>query len=277
MVDFNTLFPDEREKGENRLKQCHLVMIRMLKILDYLCTKHGIQYFLTGGSLLGAIRFKGIIPWDDDMDIGMTRNNYEKFVQYAVPELPKDIFFQSDETDPHFPACHLVEAKLRDRYSTYSHKKHRKYQDGLMIDIFVYDRSFLPNNFFIYALNKFLKFLWHHKPKGNEKRANVLKWIAKHSPIPLVYDSSLVNNRGKMRAGEFYFKEKEISKMIKVPFEDMETWVPVGYNDFLTRQYGDYMNDNRPRQHGIDLPDPFTPCNHTEILHWKDRKVSIAP
>src|ERR671920_2056782 len=98
MIDFNTLFPDVREKGENRLKQCHLVMIRMLKILDYLCTKHDIQYFLTGGSLLGAIRFKGIIPWDDDMDIGMTRENYEKFVQLAVPELPKDIFFQNDET-----------------------------------------------------------------------------------------------------------------------------------------------------------------------------------
>jgi hypothetical protein len=53
------------------------------------------------------------------MDIGMTRENYEKFVQLAVPELPHDIFFQSDETDKHHPACHIVEAKLRDKNSSY--------------------------------------------------------------------------------------------------------------------------------------------------------------
>ncbi len=275
-MDSNTLFPDEREKGENRLKQCHLVMTRMLKIMDYLCTKHDVKYFLTGGSLLGAIRFKGIIPWDDDMDIGMTRENYEKFVQYAVPELPDDIFFQNDETDPYFPACDLIEAKVRDKYSTYSRKKSRQSHDGLMIDIFVYDRAFLPNNIFIFALNRAIKFLWYDKPQGNQKRAKILKWIAEHSPISLVYDSSLVNKLSKMKAGEFYFKEKEISKLIKAPFEDMIAWIPIGYDAFLTRQYGDYMNDNRPRQHGIDLPDPFTPCNHKETLHWKDRKTRIA-
>ncbi len=275
-MDFETLFPDSREQGETRLKQCHLVMVRMLKILDYLCNKYEIKYFLTGGSLLGAIRFKGIIPWDDDMDIGMTRENYEKFLHYAVPELPEDIFFQSDETDSQFPACHIVEAKLRDRYSTYSHKKSRKWQDGLMVDIFVYDQSYLPNNFFIFALNRCLTSLYYHKARGNQKRAKIIKWIAKHSPFHLVYDSSLVNSLQKMRSGRFYFKEKEISKLIRAEFEDMETWIPEGYDAFLTRQYGDYMNDNRPRQHGIDLPDPFTPCNHTEILHWKDRKIRIT-
>jgi lipopolysaccharide cholinephosphotransferase len=275
-MNFNILIPDVRESGETRLKQCHLVMMRMLKILDYLCTKHDIKYFLTGGSLLGAVRFKGIIPWDDDMDIGMTRENYEKFVQYAVPEIPEDIFFQSDATDPHFPACHIVEAKLRDRYSTYNHKKSRKWQDGLMVDIFVYDRSYLPNNYLIYVLNSYLKSLWYHKPDGNKKRAKVLKWIAKYTPVPLVYDSSLVNNRKKMKSGKFYFKEKELATLIRAKFEDMETWIPAGYDPFLARQYGDYMNDNRPRQHGIDLPDPFTPCNHMEILQWKDRKNLVA-
>src|SRR5438034_296812 len=117
-MDFNNLFPDEREQGDNRLKQCQSVMLRMLKILDYLCTKHEISYFLNGGTLLGAIRHKGFIPWDDDLDIGMTRDNYEKFIQFAVPELPPDIFFQNDETDLYFPSCHIIEAKLRDRYSS---------------------------------------------------------------------------------------------------------------------------------------------------------------
>jgi len=271
-MDFNTLFPDEREKGKTALEQCHLVMVRMLKIMDYLCTKHNIKYFLTGGSLLGAIRFKGIIPWDDDMDIGMTPENYEKFVQYAVPELPYDIFFQSDETDPYFPACHITDAKLRDKYSTYIHAKSRKWQDGLMVDILVYYRAFLPNNTLIFLLNRFLRFLWYRKHQGSKKRAKVLKWISRYSPIPLVYSDNEVHSLATANAGKkFYFYKKEISKLIKVPFEDMETWIPVGYDAFLTRQYGDYMNDNRPRRHGIDFPDAFTPCEHTEILYWKDR------
>lgn len=62
MINFDALFPDEREKGETPLRQCQLVMLRMLKIMDYLYTKYNIKYFLTGGSLLGAIRHKGFIP-----------------------------------------------------------------------------------------------------------------------------------------------------------------------------------------------------------------------
>src|SRR4051794_34030452 len=152
-MEFDHLFPDNREEGKTRIRQCQLVMLRMLKILDYLCTKHQIEYFLYGGSLIGAIRHKGFIPWDDDMDIGMTRENYEKFVKYAVPELPGDIFFQNDETDPYYPPCSLIEAKLRDRYSSYKRdeitRKRNKFQDGLQIDISVYDRSYLPNNFLV--------------------------------------------------------------------------------------------------------------------------------
>src|SRR5678815_3050647 len=119
-MNFDHLFPDERENGETRIKQCHLVMLRMFKIFDYLCYKFDIKYFLCSGTLKGAIRNKGFKPWDDDFDIGMTRDNYEKFEKFAVPELPSDIFFQTPETDVYFPACHRVEAKLRDKFSSYS-------------------------------------------------------------------------------------------------------------------------------------------------------------
>src|SRR6476469_4326427 len=163
-------FPDERERGESRLRQCQLVMLRMLRILDYLCQKHGIEYFLVGGSLLGAIRHKGFIPWDDDLDVGMTRANYEKFCQLAVPELPHDIFFQTPQSDPNYPACHHVESKLRDKYSSYSSSAegyNRKWHNGIMLDIFVYDRAFLPHNVFIYAMNRALIFFV--QLKGNTK------------------------------------------------------------------------------------------------------------
>lgn len=288
-MDLNHLFPDNREKGETNIRQCQLVMLRMLKILDCLCTKHQIKYFLTGGSLIGAVRHKGFIPWDDDLDVGMTRDNYENFVQCAVPELPDDIFFQNDETDVNYPSCHIMEAKLRDKYSRYS--KRKNWHNGLQIDISIYDRAYLPHNFFIYALNRSLIFFF--KQKGDRKRAQVLKWISKYSPVPLVYSCSFICNRKMIKLGTNYIKGKEIASLIRTKFENVEAYIPVGWDGYLRRRYGNYMQlppvekqrghhsdsnymqfpliEQQREHHDADIPDPFTPCNHSEILHWKSR------
>jgi lipopolysaccharide cholinephosphotransferase len=278
-MDFFQLFPDEREKGETQLKQCHVVLLRMLKIFDYLCSKYKIEYFLCSGTLKGAIMFQGFKPWDDDLDIGMTRRNYEKFVQCAVPELPQDIFFQTPESDPYFPSFHNVEAKLRDKYSSYvpvANQKDCEYHMGLMIDILVFDRAFLPGNFFIFLINRSLKFFFHSN--GNKKRANVLKWIAKHSPFPLVYASSFICSRRMIKLGANYFRKEDIFPLIKVQFEDMETYIPFGWHKYLTRRYGNYMKmpvlEAQRGHHSQGIPDPFTPCNHKEILHWKPAILS---
>jgi lipopolysaccharide cholinephosphotransferase len=281
-MDLNNLFPDNREKGDTRLRQSQLVMLRMLKIFDYLCSKHQIKYFLTGGSLLGAIRHKGFIPWDDDLDVGMTRTNYEKFIQNAVPELPADIFFQNRETDPCYPAYHLVEAKLRDKYSSYVRtdedkiKYNIKWHNGIQLDLFVYDRAFLPYNLSILALNRLIKILGRRN--SDKKRAGVLKFISKFSPFPLVYASSFIYNRERMKLGT-YKKGKEITDLIRTQFEDMEVSIPRGWHSYLKRQYGNYMQllpiEQQRGHYGKDLPDPFTPCHHSEILLWKERRMNI--
>lgn len=270
-MDFKDIFIDNREQGETRLRQCQLVMLRMLKILDYLCEKYGISYFLSGGTLLGAIRHKGFIPWDDDLDIGMTRENYEKFVQLAVPELPNDVFFQSPETDMHYPPLTNVDARLRDKYSSYDHigKDNNKWHEGLQVDIFVYDRAFLPHNFFINTQNALLKLM-----KNNNTRTKVLRAISKYSPFNLVYASNFLQYFGLPQIGTNYIKQKEISTLVKTRFEDGEFYIPQGWHNCLTRQYGDYMKlpppEKRRSDHNV-LPDPFTPCEHKEILQWKDR------
>ena len=87
-VDFDLLYPDKREEGSTQIRQCQLVMIRMLKIVDYLCNHYQVKYFLTGGTLIGAIRHKGFIPWDDDLDISMPRASYEAFLRIAPSEIP---------------------------------------------------------------------------------------------------------------------------------------------------------------------------------------------
>ena len=282
-MDFDTLFPDERERGETRLRQCQLVMLRLLKIFDYLCTKHDIEYFLTGGTLLGAIRHKGFIPWDDDLDVGMTRSNYEKFVKHAVAELPNDIFFQTPETDVFFASCGRVEAKLRDKYSSYlptEELKWKKHHLGLQLDIFVYDRAYLPHNYFLYLLNRSLEiFYWKIGPnnKGNVKRAKILKFIERFSPFPLVYASSFILSPKMAKSiGQSYKTRNEIKEVVRTKFEDMEALIPIGWHTYLTRMYGNYMQlppkHKRSTMHGATLPDPFTPCDHTEICHWEERK-----
>lgn len=271
-MNFDILFIDEREKGEDRLRQCQMVMLRMLKIVDYLCAKYNIQYFLSGGTLLGAIRHKGFIPWDDDLDIAMTRENYEKFVQYAVPDLPTDIFFQTAETDVHYPQFSNVDARLRDKYSSYSHigNKNNKWHEGLQVDIFVLDRSFLSHKFFIILQNNLIRRL-----TNRSKRVKVLKWISKYAPFSLVYSSNFLQNFSQVWSRPNYKKAEEISCLVKAQFEDIEVYIPFGWNACLKRQYGDYMQlpplEERKSHHKV-IGDPFIPCDHKESLHWKDRE-----
>lgn len=269
-VNFDILFPDEREKGETPLRQCQLVMLRMLKIFDYLCIKNEIKYFLTGGSLIGAVRHQGFIPWDDDLDVGMTRDNYEKFVSTVVPELPRDIFFQSHETDDHYPPAYYVEARLRDKYSSYHHigKENNKWHEGFQVDLFVYDKSFIGSNFFIIAQNTILKLF-----RKSDKRVNILKWISKHSPFTLVYSSSYLQHLGLLNLGT-YIKHSEYENLIRTKFEDTEVYIPGGYDTYLRRQFGNYMElpnaENRIANHNV-VPKPFTPCQHNQILYWRDK------
>lgn len=279
MTDFDIIFPDLRESEPTLTKQCQSVMLRMLRIIDYLCAKHNIQYFLIGGSLLGAIRHKGFIPWDDDLDIGMTRENYDKFVELAVADLPYDIFFQTHTTDATYPACDYVEARLRDKYSSYIAETDRPvtYHQGLQVDIFVYDRAFLPFNLAIIAENVLLKYLL----RNNKGRANVLTFTSKISPFNLVYASSYLQRFGMWKFGANYIRQNELAELVKVPFEDMETFIPAGWDSCLKRQYGDYMKlppvEKQKGHHGeFGAPDPFTPCDHTETLNWKGRAITTA-
>jgi len=275
IFDFDALFPDNRERGEDSLRQCQMIMLRMLKIFDYLCTQYDVRYFLTGGSLIGAVRHQGFIPWDDDLDVGMTRDNYEKFVKYCVPHLPHDIFFQNTDTDPYYPQRCNVDARLRDKYSSYRHigRNNNKWHEGMQVDIFVYDKAYLPHNIFVIAQNKLLGWL-----NSSRQRTRIQKFIARYIPLPFVYSSNFLQFFSQRRAGT-YITPKEYSSLVRVRFEDADAYIPAQYDSYLKRQYGDYMKlppvDKRISHHHVNV-DPFNPCDHPEILHWNKRHASQA-
>ena len=92
---------------------------RLLQIFVEICEKLKLRYFLVCGSALGAVKYKGSIPWDDDVDVGMPRRDYDVFKKEAQKLLPNGVFLQNYETDPAYPQ---VFSKLRDSNTTYIEK-----------------------------------------------------------------------------------------------------------------------------------------------------------
>ena len=154
--------PDIRHKGTTLLRQAQLVLTKMLRIFDLIAKKHGIRYWLYRGTLLGAVRHNGHLPFDNDVDICIPQADYEKFVKYGAKELPDDIFFQTEETDVHWkvPRWTGILGKLRDKRSCYKHciESSCKHNDGLMLDLFVIENDSDGNFIEVYSsTNWFLR------------------------------------------------------------------------------------------------------------------------
>lgn len=123
------------ELNTEKLKSIELDILReFIKI----CEENSLQYFMVGGSALGAVRHKGFIPWDDDIDVGMPREDYEKFLTVAQERLPSPLFLQSYRTDKNYPN---IFAKIRNSDTTFVEKtvSHLDMNHGVYIDIFPLD------------------------------------------------------------------------------------------------------------------------------------------
>jgi len=119
------------------LRQMQLRLLDILVEIDKVCRKHDIKYWIDFGSLLGAVRHGGFIPWDDDLDIAMPKEDFERFKKIAPKELPDNLFLQTPETDPSFLMPIL---KVRDKNSLFITKHEdftKEYNKGLYIDIFI--------------------------------------------------------------------------------------------------------------------------------------------
>ena len=121
----------------NILRKAQLIMLDMLIEFDVICKKYQLQYWLDSGTLLGAVRHGGFIPWDDDIDLSMPVEDYNKFLAIANSELSSDIFFQTSLTDNKFKFDYI---KLRSNKASivefHENNKHIKYHQGVFVDIF---------------------------------------------------------------------------------------------------------------------------------------------
>lgn len=126
---------------QESLRAAQLKMLGILEAIDTVCKANNISYWIEGGTLLGAMRHGGFIPWDDDLDVSMLRADYDRFLEVAPSQLPKTMFLQTKATDPDF--THR-ECKVRDLNSYIADgddDNNLHYQKGIFVDVFPYDEG----------------------------------------------------------------------------------------------------------------------------------------
>ena len=172
---------------EKDLKQLHTMLYQILAEIDRVCKKHDIPYFIQGGSAIGAFYNKGIVPWDDDVDVGMTRENYNRFLEVAPKELGAEYFLEWFGTEDNTP-FYFAKVKRNNTLFVEHIWKDMDIHHGVFVDIFPYDR--VPNNKTLEKWHRFsVKFwvncfmgkqiwLWRHCGKCQIENPLPKSWIS---------------------------------------------------------------------------------------------------
>ena len=285
-------FPDNRLDGDTPLRQAQLVMLRLLKAFHAICEEHGLRYWLDAGTLLGAARHRGFIPWDDDVDVIMPRPDYLRFCAIAQAELPYDMFFQSPETDPGF-SCPWV--KIRDRFSHLDESTGPyPYSQAIFIDIFpaVFEteREHRCRNFYslLPPLSKKPEYPSRSLPvKSNVKRAlfsflQIAFFGAVHQSL-LRKAFTRYTQRGERQWAyeppirwRNRFPQDIVFPLKRIRFEDFDFWGPADHDRYLRDYFGDYMTlpppERRTSEHSVEAIYPIGPNPHFSALRWEDRR-----
>lgn len=127
---------------QSEVREIQACCLTILEEIDRICKKNHIQYFLSCGTALGCVRHQGFIPWDDDLDITMTRDQYDLFIEALKKDLGDDFYFHCFETDTRYNVL-IPSMKIRKK-NTYIQEvntllKNKCDGDGLFVDVFVYD------------------------------------------------------------------------------------------------------------------------------------------
>lgn len=225
------------------LHRQQMVMLEMLKVLDQICRKHDIPYFLYGGTLLGAFRHKGFIPWDDDLDVAMMRKDYKRLLQVLPTELPDNIVLQTNDTDRNY---FLFVAKLRDKHSFLDEGSFDKVfkERGIFIDIFPLDRL-LPWTQRL-RLQSLAYNFFRNEGSGAMSKIRALTWFNRHVSFPVLRLFSRVSGTSCLMCDygiPFHnvYDLKDVFPLKTHEFEGLQLPVPGNSHNMLTTMFGDYM------------------------------------
>lgn len=244
------------------LAKIHKVVLYILLSFDKICRENNLTYFLDSGTALGAVRHGGFIPWDDDVDVGMPRKDYERFLQIAQEKLPEDLFLQTHETDP---AYWRNAAKIRLKGTIFQEYDDLPYeQNGFFIDIFPFDN--VPRNKYLakfnIALSRWIYYIvrtWRSRGKSPYMYRRFVGVFIKKMPASLIkrIDKVYINlcrkyenkNTGKITCYSWLMTQQrsyifDVHKMFPVKdisFEGQLVKIMNVPDYYLKLMYGDYM------------------------------------
>lgn len=260
MPAFNTYSAEE-------LRTIQTLELTILEKFITVCNEHSIDYFLVGGTALGAIRHGGFIPWDDDIDVGMTRANYEKFLRIAPQSLPSNFYLQTPYTDKHSPYCY---SKIRINGTKFVEYPNRnlKTHHGVYLDIFPFDEvpddevknrkhySKVQKLVLLYVYRQSPDLSQPPKSAKNYIRAIVRRFVhicCKLIPRDWILSTldktlTMYNNTGNQaisclycpKRNSAYLQYDELYPLIDHAFENLTARIPNKCDIYLSNQYGDY-------------------------------------
>lgn len=242
------------------LRQLQMIELEMLIELDRICRKNDIKYTIIGGTLIGALRNGGFIPWDDDIDVAMLREEYEKFRKACESDLDTSRFYFQDHRNT--KGYRWGYGKLRRKQTLFlrEFQEHMPYEQGVFLDVFPHDG--VPDIFLLRAIHNFQcfmirKFLWSEVGKIADR--NIFKrimfsimsrvsekrvFVSYHKLI----EKSNLKERKRVRAlmyptfgNEFGYKREWFDPGEDVDFEGYKVQCMKGAKEYLRFSYGDYM------------------------------------
>lgn len=250
------------EISKDMLNKLHGALLEILDEVDRICRKNDIAYFLDSGTALGAIRHGGFIPWDDDIDIGMMRRDYERFLEAAEKELGDRFYLQTHEDDPYYYKFH---AKIRLNHTFFpesdsANMKHR----GIFIDVFPFDYVPAEDDKALEMIARSRELVRPvmmtrpgYQPKGvknlmmskgykihsNEYyRERYAQFITQYSDKPTGYVACFSYHMlNKLRTKKLVFRKSDMVPVKPVAFEDRTYMIMNDPDAYLTIMYGDYM------------------------------------
>lgn len=250
--------------GQYDIRDIHAKMLDIMIEIDRICQKHHIRYLLDGGTMLGAVRHKGFIPWDDDADVMMPRDDYERFLRIAADEMRAPYVFQCIENTKEYPynfgKVFDTSTKYVERFTAPLAISHGVYVDVFPMD-YVDEKDYLKHAKMIahYTMLRYYKLGIAHGPKSI---------VGKLLPLSLI-------NRGAQRHMKYHPQKSPLvckmchhgknkppipvelfDKTTALPYEHTALRVPEAYDAFLRGRYGDYMR--------LPPEEAQAPCHHVE-------------